>query len=241
MLSYCVFTNKGNREINEDSMRVAFGNNKMCFIVADGLGGHGKGEVASEYVVNGIANQFNDGVSIDNFLENAVLNAQIGLMEEQKRQNARNEMKTTVVALHIDGINAKWIHVGDARLYAFKGTKLVDRTKDHSVPQMLVLSGEIKEKQIRNHPDRSRLMKVMGVNWEEPQYTISNIHNLTKISAFLLCTDGFWELITEKEMSKLLKKSSTVNEWVNSMVEIINKNGAGTNMDNYTAIAVWNK
>ena len=57
--------------------------------------------------------------------------------------------------------------------------------------------------------------------------------------AFLLCTDGFWELIEEKKMEAALKKASTPDQWIAAMQEIICKNGRGTNMDNYSAVAVW--
>lgn len=239
MISYCVFTDKGSREINEDSAGVKIDNDRYCFVVCDGLGGHGRGEEASALVKDVIINDFDTNSNIDDFLENTIVKAQDELMLEQERKRTRNEMKTTVVALMVDELNIKWIHVGDSRLYRFNKNKVKERTIDHSVPQMLVLAGDIKEKKIRNHPDRNRLLKVMGIDWDSPQYSVSEINNTVETQAILMCSDGFWELITEKEMEKLLKKSSSVNEWVDKMVEIIRKNGIGKNMDNYTAIAVW--
>ena len=79
------------------------------------------------------------------------------------------------------------------------------RTIDHSIPQMLALAGEIKEKEIRRHPDRNKLLRVVGTDWENPQYEISEDVEKTGGEAFLLCSDGFWENITEKEMVKCLK------------------------------------
>lgn len=67
----------------------------------------------------------------------------------------------------------QWGHVGDSRLYYFKNGKIVKRTLDHSVPQMLVARGEIDEKEIRHHPDRNRLVRVMGMEWDEPKYQVS--------------------------------------------------------------------
>lgn len=239
MIKYCMFTDRGGREVNEDSAGCKVLNDKACFVVADGLGGHGRGEEASALVKDVIINEFNENCSVDNFLEIAVVKAQEELMTDQERKHTRNEMKTTVVALMIDELNMKWIHVGDSRLYTFQKNKMKERTIDHSVPQMLVLAGDIKEKKIRNHPDRNRLLKVMGIEWDSPQYTVSTINNIMETQAILMCTDGFWELITEKEMEKLLKKSNTVDEWLNSMVQTVQNNGAGRNMDNFTAITVW--
>ena len=104
---------------------------------------------------------------------------------------------------------------------------------------MLVLARDIKEKQIRNHPDRNRLLRVMGIEWEKPMYELAEPKKLGDYQAFLLCSDGFWELIDEKQMGKLLKSSSTVEEWMQSMVQVVRSNGTGKNMDNYTAIALW--
>ena len=103
---------------------------------------------------------------------------------------------------------------------------------DHSVPQMLVMAREIKEKDIRNHPDRNRLLKVMGIEWEEPAFKIEEPLRTDECQAILMCSDGFWELITEKEMCKILKKSNTVQEWIEKMAEVVQENGKDKNMDN---------
>ena len=125
------------------------------------------------------------------------------------------------------------------RTYYFKKNKIVSYTKDHSVPQMMVAMGEIKEKDIRHHEDRNRLLRVMGTKWNKPQYTIETPIKTEKKQAFLMCTDGFWEFIEEKDMTKMLKKAKTPQEWLDTMAEHVKKNGVGCDMDNYTALAVW--
>ena len=240
MITYTVFTDRGGREVNEDSARVFEKDGKKCLVLCDGLGGHGKGEVASALVVEAVGQSFNSAQKIDeDFLRSAFQLSQEALIDEQIRQDAKTDMKTTAVAMYIDGNKVQWGHVGDSRLYAFAKNKVKLRTLDHSVPQMLVFAREIKEKQIRNHPDRNRLLRVMGIEWEKPMYELAEQTQLEKYQAFLLCSDGFWELIDEKQMCKLLKNSSTVEEWMQAMVEVIKQNGIGKNMDNYTAIALW--
>ena len=240
MITYTVFTDRGGREVNEDSARVFEKDGKKCLVLRDGLGGHGKGEVASALVVEAVGQIFNSAQKIDeDFLRSAFQLSQEALIDEQIRQDAKTDMKTTAVAMYIDGNKVQWGHVGDSRLYAFAKNKVKLRTLDHSVPQMLVFAREIKEKQIRNHPDRNRLLRVMGIEWEKPMYELAEQTQLEKYQAFLLCSDGFWELIDEKQMCKLLKNSSTVEEWMQAMVEVIKQNGIGKNMDNYTAIALW--
>lgn len=240
MITYTVFTDRGGREVNEDSARVFEKDGKKCLVLCDGLGGHGKGEVASALVVEAVGQIFNSAQKIDeDFLRSAFQLSQEALIDEHIRQDAKTDMKTTAVAMYIDGNKVQWGHVGDSRLYAFAKNKVKLRTLDHSVPQMLVFAREIKEKQIRNHPDRNRLLRVMGIEWEKPMYELAEQTQLEKYQAFLLCSDGFWELIDEKQMCKLLKNSSTVEEWMQAMVEVIKQNGIGKNMDNYTAIALW--
>lgn len=240
MITYTLFTDRGGREVNEDSARVFEKDGKKCLVLCDGLGGHGKGEVASALVVEAVGQIFNSAQKIDeDFLRSAFQLSQEALIDEQIRQDAKTDMKTTAVAMYIDGNKVQWGHVGDSRLYAFAKNKVKLRTLDHSVPQMLVFAREIKEKQIRNHPDRNRLLRVMGIEWEKPMYELAEQTQLEKYQAFLLCSDGFWELIDEKQMCKLLKNSSTVEEWMQAMVEVIKQNGIGKNMDNYTAIALW--
>lgn len=239
LLTYKIMTNRGSREINEDYAGMAKEGEHYCFLLADGLGGHGKGEVASELVVETGKSLFGQYKEAD-FLDKCFQTAQDNLLLEQRKQNLQSEMKTTMVVLEMTENTIQWGHVGDSRLYLFQKGKLVKRTLDHSVPQMLVMAGEIKEKQIRGHEDRNRLLRVMGTEWSGPQYVLSEKQQRMPKQAFLLCSDGFWELIDEKTMQQLLKKSQSVEEWMERMSEEVRKNGTGQNMDNYTAIAVWN-
>lgn len=242
MITSYAFTDVGGREVNEDSCVILENGQYSCFVLCDGLGGHGKGEVASGMVTEVFKGCFNSGVTDpENFIPETLTIAQNMLLSEQIAQNAPNEMKTTATAVLIDSENGKVYrgHVGDSRIYTFAKNKVKERTVDHSVPQMLVLAKEIKEKDIRNHPDRNRLLKVMGIEWERPQYQMEEVAELKNCQAFLLCSDGFWELIDEKQMCKLLKKSKSVKEWIHLMADIVKKNGEGKNMDNNTAIGIW--
>ena len=239
MLQYAVFTNPGDRQINEDAVGCFQNGNNSCFILCDGLGGHGMGDVASSLVKDVFGDQFSKTEDMVNFLGQAFCASQEILMMEQVEQRARSKMKTTAVALVTDEKTAYIGHIGDSRLYTFNKNKVKTRTLDHSIPQMLVLSREIKESEIRNHPERNIVLRVMGVEWEEPMYELLPPIPLRKCQAFLLCSDGFWELIEEKEMCSLLKSANTPQEWLLSMADVVKQNGIGKNMDNYSAIAVW--
>ena len=168
MSCYCL-TNKGGREVNEDSTAVARTPEGACCILADGLGGHGMGEVASRLVCDEAARIFRErsGGTVEEYLRTAFETAQASLMAAQEERGAQDKMKTTMVVLATDESTVQWGHIGDSRLYYFKNNRLVSRTLDHSVPQMLVASGEIREKDIRHHEDRNRLLRVMGIPWRK--------------------------------------------------------------------------
>lgn len=237
-ITYVTYSNQGNRDYNEDFILAKQEPYGSCFVVADGLGGHGKGEVASMHVCEDVEKFLAKNQDIGD-LEKAFEHAQETLMKRQIEENATSGMKTTMNVLAVNEDIIRWGHVGDTRTYYFKKNKIISRTKDHSVPQMMVSMGEIKEKDIRHHEDRNRLLKVMGIEWNSPQYAMESDIRVESKQAFLLCTDGFWEFIEDKEMEKTLKKSKTPQEWMNRMVEIVKKAGQGHNMDNFSAIVVW--
>lgn len=234
-ITYAMLTNKGERAVNEDFLDVSITPERLAFILCDGLGGHGNGDIASRFVTE----QVKAALEQKKTVEESIQHAQDALLEKQIAEHAGNSMKTTVTCLALAGDQARFAHVGDSRVYYFEKTKYMLRSQDHSVPQMLVNRGDIKEKDIRHHEDRSRLLRVMGTEWDRPKYQVVEGIKLTKRSSFLLCSDGFWELIDEKQMSKTLKKADSPQQWLAAMEEIILANGKGTNMDNYSAIAVF--
>ncbi|MBR1693169.1 MAG: serine/threonine-protein phosphatase [Lachnospiraceae bacterium] len=234
-ISYSSLTNIGGRSINEDYLDISVRPQQIAFILCDGLGGHGNGDVASKLVVC----KMKEALEQSKSMEESIMQAQNALMQRQREVHMEDSMKTTVTCLTIFGQEAKFGHVGDSRIYYFEKAKFKMRSQDHSIPQMLVNRGDIKEKDIRHHEDRNRLLRVMGTMWDSPKYQIVDKISLTRHSSFLLCSDGFWEMIDEKSMCKTLKKTSSPEQWLKDMELIVRKNGSGTNMDNYSAIAVF--
>lgn len=240
MISYHLLTNPGERENNEDSVGMFQMGEEYCFALADGLGGHGKGEVASQIAVEQAITTFAQmQTASTECMIKAFNSGQKTILDTQKSDRAAFDMKTTFVMLLVGAEMIQWAHIGDSRLYYFENNKLLERTLDHSVPQMLVSAGQIKEKQIRHHPDRNRLLRVMGIDWDEPKFQLGEPRPRKAGQAFLLCSDGFWELIDEKKMTSALKKSESPQEWIRMMEETVVKQGRGRNMDNYSAVAVW--
>lgn len=239
MISYAMITKPGSRKRNEDSILMCEKKGCWAFVLADGLGGHGRGDTASAAVTDQAIKVFKRNGAGESYLDDAFRCAQGWLLQKKAALGITEEMKSTMVVLQITKEYARWAHIGDSRLYYFQGGHLVKRSLDHSVPQMLVFSGQIKEEEIRDHEDRNKVLRVLGTPWEGPSYEIGEPVALTGDQAFLLCSDGFWELITEKEMEKTLKQSKSVAQWMNKMEKIVEKNGADREMDNYSAVCVY--
>lgn len=238
-LTTAVYTDVGCREVNEDTAAAFTNGTTTCCVLCDGLGGHGMGDTASQLAVKVFESQLQNGLKTDRFLSETFQAAQDILLTEQAARNAKMKMKTTCAALIADEKKVYIGHIGDSRLYVFYKNSVRTRTLDHSIPQMLALSGEIKESDIRNHPDRSTILRVLGIDWDEPMYQLMKPIPLRKCQAFLLCSDGFWELIEEPDMCRLLETSATPEQWLSEMAKIVKKNGQGKNMDNNTAVAAW--
>lgn len=241
MVEYSVYTNIGSREVNEDAVNAITLDGNFGFIVCDGLGGQGMGDRASKIV----ADCFNDCFKIseinESFLPKAFDYAQSTLLEEKKKLNVKNQMCTTSVALAINENTAYVGHIGDSRLYFFEDGKIAYKTLDHSLPQMLALQGEIKEEDIAHHPDRNKLLRAFGTEWDKPMYATAEPITLNKNQAFLLCTDGIWEWITEQQLCDLLKTYSSAEEWLKKIIDVVEISSQNNEHDNYSAIAVFVK
>lgn len=235
-ISVCKYTDPGGRMENEDSVAIFREEGRgVLAMLADGLGGHGGGKAASSTAVESVYRDY-----LSAFI-NAPEEFNIWFQKANQQildmQTPECEMKTTLVCLLIKEETAMWAHIGDSRLYHFVDGKMVFRTFDHSVSQMAVLRGEIREDEIRGHADRNKLLKALG-----REETISiDVSEKTDLSggghAFLLCSDGFWEYVTEGDMQKTLKQSVTAEEWLRRMVKIL-KNNAKPGNDNNSAVAV---
>lgn len=237
MIEYTMFSEKGNRTVNEDYIAcVKIDEHNICFFLADGLGGHSKGEEASKLAVQTAKKIYLENYRQKNVMQQMFEGAQKKLLEEQKNRHLYHAMKTTLNILCVSSKKILIGHIGDSRTYYFSKNKLLFRTLDHSVPQVLVSMGKLSEAKIRNHPDRNRLLQVLGAEWTDTGYETAEFRRKENI-AFLLCTDGFWELINETTMITTLKSSSNTEEWLLKMKKIILENGTDT-MDNFSAIAL---
>lgn len=228
---YKAYSHTGNRDKNEDSFSLRQGKGVLCAALADGMGGFGGGEIASQTVIQA----FEQAFDLDPMTQpcRIVLNANEMILQKQKELG--NKMKTTAAVVRIDAQGAHIAHVGDSRVYAFKNGRIVMRTVDHSAAQMSVDVGEITADEIRTHPDRCVLTKALGSSRElrpaQAQLPADSF------DCMLICSDGFWGSVTESEMCLCLAQSQTPGQWL-ELMQSVRQNNISQDDDNNTAIAI---
>ena len=234
-IDYYKYSNQGERKVNEDSVGSFESDSFFAFALCDGLGGHGGGDVASSTAVEAILSACDYSLTTEKCVSKCFEQANQSV--EQIRQVTGKDMMTTVTLLIIKDDTASWAHIGDSRVYYFKKKHLVSRSLDHSVPQMLVATGEIKEKEIRHQPDRNRLLRC--IPWDNKKYDLdAKDVALKKGDSFLMMSDGFWDWINEKDMKKVLKSKYSSQQVVEKLTELAFEKGKGNNMDNLSLIVV---
>jgi serine/threonine protein phosphatase PrpC len=204
---------------NEDSGLVS----SKIVAVADGMGGHAGGEVASRIAIKSLAQTSSNAdalLSVANSINLEIAN-------KSKSDPELAGMGTTLTALQINGEVAELLHVGDSRCYAFTGGKLNQLSDDHTVMQELIDQGRITPDEVMNHPQRSLLTQaLMGDSEVNPAL---KLYPITIGDKFLLCSDGLTAVLSDLEISKILKKNSG-QELVEELVAETKAKGAPDNV-----------
>lgn len=241
---YHFLSRTGQRDRNEDAYGFCIKQNGALFLVADGLGGHANGATASRICVDSgrLAFSMQSKEAAPNGLGRQIAAvfeaAQADLRSFQRDNPQLHGLKSTLAALVVTHNAAAWGHVGDSRLYHIRRNRLLTRTRDHSVPEALVKAGQLRERELYRHPDRNRLLRVMGTPWEQPQYEISSETGIKSGDRFLLCSDGFWEHLPERLLLQICKQSENPAQWLRAMEGAMILHSGHQRLDNYTAIAV---
>lgn len=247
---YSTLSETGKRAENEDSVGVYMGGTCQAFFLADGLGGHGSGKEASESVIrhgiqlaeswdlSGCHAQTDEEKDVRQCLSRIFSEGHALLKKKQEETKDLCSMRTTLAVFMARGEEGWLAHIGDSRIYVFERERLKFRTLDHSVPQMLVMTGEIKESEIRHHPDRNRLLRCLGDSVENPKFEIHDGILIRKGMAVLMCSDGFWEAVAEEQMQQDLKKARNAEHWLKRMKKRV-KRAREKTQDNYSAIGIW--
>ncbi|MEZ0255865.1 MAG: protein phosphatase 2C domain-containing protein [Chthoniobacter sp.] len=203
-------------------------------VVGDGVGGRSGGRIASQKVIE-LASRFWE----ERKGRLAKPEEDLATLCQVAHEHINSEgsklgisPRTTIVALYLNPTNAWWVHSGDSRMYHFRAGQLVERTEDHSLLEIMVQRGAVKEEDMGRHPDQHTLLQSLG--GEEFMPPSSGTAQITPDDGFLLCTDGFWERTSPEEMSELVfGERSDANERLSAAVErALERNG--TKGDNVT-------
>ena len=201
-------TQKGTkRKENEDCLFAPSGRGGFFAVVADGMGGHSAGEVASRIVVDTVIKELG-GIKpetmTDEDIRRALLTANKNVLEDADMHKDRNGMGSTATAVMFDGNRAVIGQVGDSRAYLLKNGALTQITKDHSYVQMLIDSGYISSKEAKLHPYKNVITRVIGTKdaLEVDTFSIG----ISPGDCILLCTDGLNATVTDQEIEEILNE-----------------------------------
>ena len=222
------------RENNQDALEYGtLGTTAQYAVVCDGMGGANGGNIASKIAVEVIGSRIRDGFndnlsvsSVERLLDSAMATANIGVYDRAQQQPELAGMGTTVVAAITCGNTAYISHVGDSRLYLWRKGQLTVVTRDHSVVQGMIESGQITEEEARCHPRKNYITRALGVVAEESgEYDELELESGDRL---LLCTDGLTNEVPPQKMAEWLSKPA--EEAVAGLVRAALDNGGSDNI-----------
>ena len=207
----------------------------FVFIVADGLGGHLAGEIASRIGVKRLGEMVKNGISGDpaDFFNNAIKTINREIENLGKKDPDKRGMGTTLSVLYIKDNKAYIAHVGDSRIYKISHGKIERLTEDHSFVEKLLNDGLISEDEARRHPRRNVLLQMVGMKMDvNPQ--MKGPIPIESGDKFLLCTDGLTNMVVDAEILELFSRLP-VRDAVEYLIDLAKKRGGP---DNITVIGV---
>jgi serine/threonine protein phosphatase PrpC len=205
---------QGDRPGNEDRIGYCFSKDVLLMVVADGMGGHDKGEVAAQIAVTEITRLFQLEARPRlrrpaEFLVSAIGAAHRAIGAHAVAGNLLESPRTTCVACVVQDGTAWWAHAGDSRLYVLRDGRLVAATQDHSRVRQLVEEGAITPEEAATHPDRNKIFSCLG-GVVPPVIAVGSDFPLRRGDTILLSTDGFWSQVPPPIIASLLRKQDIV-------------------------------
>ncbi len=220
------------RQVNQDYVYAsveAVGNLPNLFVVADGMGGHNAGDYASSCAVHVLVDTVREDANYDpiKIMRYGIESANLKILEEAAKSEARKGMGTTMVAATVVGNYVYVANVGDSRLYVIhQGIRQI--TKDHSLVQEMVRLGEIQEEEAINHPDKNIITRALGVTRSlDVDFFDLEIGPDTMI---LMCSDGLSNMVTNEEIADLLGRPGNLKEKGKALIRLANANGGKDNI-----------
>ena len=222
------------RDHNEDSVIVVKNDDgSILLAVADGMGGHRAGEVASSIAISYLSKRFSESffnmgkASAVEWIKTVVneINGQIFKYTEENPES--KGMGTTLVLAIVTSSYILFGNIGDSSGFVMKSGKIHKVTKDHTLVNLLLDAGELTPEEAKNHPKKNILMNALGVN-DPIEIDIFDCN--MDIDDILLCSDGLTAMITEEQIEKVLLEDSTINEQVVKLIKKANNRGGVDNI-----------
>lgn len=218
-------TDIGGRDEQQDRVAVLHNGNAYLLVLADGMGGHQGGALAAQAVLD-VAGEHIHGEKkrrppdlLDSIVSSAhdrinAVGAERGLVPH-----------STCVLLYLNEMQAHWAHVGDSRLYRFRSGRLIDRTVDHSVVELMRLQGRISEEEMKTHPDQNRLYEALGGS--KPPGIDTGGTEISQHDGFLLASDGLWENTKDAELGAVFEARNLAEALRNLVMRARKRGGPG--------------
>jgi serine/threonine protein phosphatase PrpC len=229
---------RGKRDNMEDCIFPGYGlakDSDTFFIVCDGMGGHNRGETASNLACQGFSEYFSDNPypgNPEHYFRDAFDYVE-GLFDLYTDQHKETRgMGTTLVMIYFINDTAVVMHCGDSRCYHFRGNELAWRTRDHKLVEEWVSQGLISAQEAAKHPKSNMITRaIQGFNTLKVEPDINIISDIKPGDYFFLCSDGIYESISDSQLGEILASGSSDTE----KIQIIEELCSGNSKDNYSA------
>ena len=226
------------RVVNQDYVYASdlpVGNLPNLYIVADGMGGHKAGDLASSYAVQTIVEAVQRSTESRPalILQKAVRYANYRLYEKSGEREEYNGMGTTLVVLTVCGEEALAVNGGDSRLYEIAEGSIVQISEDHSLVAELVRKGELTQGEARKHPDKNIITRALGIQ-EETQMDLFPFH-VEPGNRYLLCSDGLSNMVEDEDLCRIISEKADLAEIGSRLIREANTNGG---LDNIAVVLV---
>lgn len=221
------------RAVNQDAYYVP-GAGEEFAIVADGMGGHRAGEVASRIAVEEFRRWLRRAPRPnEEAIRHAIAEANRDIYDTSRREPDKSGMGTTLTSLWFDTKRVYMTHIGDSRVYRVRDNMIAQLSRDHSVVADMVLRGEITPEEAKVHPHRHYITRALGTN----KYVAADIRRYDRMKGdiWLLCSDGLSNYIEADELLEILLSRETWEKKLDELIQIaLDRGGA----DNITAVIV---
>ncbi|RKD34366.1 Stp1/IreP family PP2C-type Ser/Thr phosphatase [Thermohalobacter berrensis] len=229
------------RKINQDSFFYSDLDQFPLFVVADGMGGHNAGEVASRRAVEIVKKIFydnkekllNNDIEVSEFIKNTLKKANLIVYEEAQKKEECYGMGTTVTMAYIYDNRLFIGHIGDSRAYLFRNNELIQLTQDHSLVAELVRKGSITKEEAINHPQKNIITRALGTEEDIEIDIISK--DLIENDIILLCTDGLTNMVSEERIKEILLLNKNLQDACDELTKTANDLGG---FDNTTVMLI---